>query len=298
MMSVSINPYSDDSIYRTTHSSSSNKVNSESQQQRTASGSAEANEHKKPADSLQFSNELMDYLAGYTNSNASPTSNYGPDSGTGDNKITTEQMNAILLDLQTQLNSSSFDSNSSGTNQGQPQGLAEVLSSIKEELSTYDATTATEQETGDKFNKVIASLESARPVMQLQGQTPPKPTTDQMKTFLDNLQNKLGLIDPTALADTDSDLASKLASMKDELTNYDASSLNDDQVSKLFDEIMQDLHDLRPSESGDASGSSSESSSEPSNRKSGLPPMMKAMGSSFPPFSWNLNTSNSEQSDN
>ncbi|PWW08603.1 hypothetical protein DFQ01_101326 [Paenibacillus cellulosilyticus] len=101
-------------------------------------------------------------------------------------------------------------------------------------------------------------------------------TTDQKKSMLSDLQTDLGTLDSsTDSSDSPSGLEELLATIQDELADFDASNASDEEVSALFDEVMGTLDQARPPLPPPPPDDESES---------GVPPMLQAMGGITPPF--------------
>ncbi|MFC5471039.1 hypothetical protein ACFPPD_20325 [Cohnella suwonensis] len=105
------------------------------------------------------------------------------------------------------------------------------------------------------------------PMMKAMGRTPPPPglgqaegaeqgeseeadselTTDQKKELLARLQSGLSFIDSISSSDDDgtSVLAQSFGAIKSALSDYDASSADDDEIAAIFDEVKQAIEQAR-----------------------------------------------------
>lgn len=273
-MSLSINNYTSNSTYKTTQSDTSSTVTAHHHLHRHSSKIAASGKQETAGDSLQLSQEMMEYLAGYQNTTPVSTETYGSDSG--ENALTSDQKKLILADLQARLNG--IDAADSGTKTSG----TDPLSTVKEELSGFDASSATDQQISDLFDEVAQTLQSSRPPGF--GGEPPEPpeqaggasglppmmkamggvlppfawgidesgdsqssddtevtlTADQKKSILADIQAKLSKLDSTQSGSTTSG-SQALSAIKNELSEFDASKATDDQVSDLFDEVAQTI---------------------------------------------------------
>jgi hypothetical protein len=282
-LSISINTYDNSSSYTTTSSDSSNSVTNKHHPHRHSSDSTANKEQSTSSDSVQFSLEMMEYLAGLQNQTSVSTGNYGSDSG--ENALTTEQKKSILANLQTKLSSLGSSPSSDLVDNAANNNADNTISTIKDELSTFNASTATDQQVSDLFGEVTQTLESSRPSISngnasqqaanlgglppmmkaMGGVVPPFAwgigdeqdsqqsgdntvntlTTDQKKSILADMQNKLSSLSSSGSNDSSDNVANNaakiLSTIKDELSGFDASTATDQQISDLFGEVTQTI---------------------------------------------------------
>lgn len=117
----------------------------------------------------------------------------------------------------------------------------------------------------------------------------PPVSTEDMKSFLSSLEEKLGSLDTDSDSEsTGSSISELLSGIREQLASYDADSATDEETAEIFDSVMQSLHSLMPppppppggpelEAADDATGSSDSTGS------GGLPPMLAAMGAWMPP---------------
>lgn len=154
-MSISINGYG--SSYNLTQSDSTNTVESHHHSHRHSSRSTASEEQGTSTDTVQFSQQSMEYLIGYQNPNPVSTGNYGPNSS--EPELTTDQKKAILADMQNRL--STLSSSSSGIPVSG--NATNPFSTIKDELSGFDSSNATDEQISDLFDEVTQTAEQALP---------------------------------------------------------------------------------------------------------------------------------------
>lgn len=119
----------------------------------------------------------------------------------------------------------------------------------------------------------------------------PPVSTEDMKSFLSSLEEKLGSLDTDSDSEsTGSSISELLSGIREQLASYDADSATDEETAEVFDSVMQSLHSLMPppppppggpelEAADDATGSSDSTGSG----SGGLPPMLAAMGAWMPP---------------
>lgn len=233
-MSISINSYWNTAIYKTAQTDSSASVN------QLHTHRHKAQQQESGTDSVELSQAAMEYLAGLQNTNAVPTSNYGTESS--DDDLTLDQKKVMLENIQKKLSSIS-STQSSDTTTTDTNSADTLLSTLQEALSNFDSSTATDEQVSDVFDQVTEALKNSRPPVpphgedghkppMMDGMMPPPPppmegeqqsdetsegmlTTDQKKEILTSLQSKLT-----------------------SLSGFDPSTATDEQLSDLFENIM------------------------------------------------------------
>lgn len=119
----------------------------------------------------------------------------------------------------------------------------------------------------------------------------PPVSTEDMKSFLSSLEDKLGSLDTDSDSEsTGSSISELLSGIREQLASYDTDSATEEETAEVFDSVMQSLHSLMPppppppggpelEAADDATGSSDSTGSG----SGGLPPMLAAMGAWMPP---------------
>lgn len=166
-----------------------------------------------------------------------------------------------------------------------------------EETQNEEAAVSPTKQSGDKleFSQALTRLLAGAEEVEetpTETYTPagrPPMSMEDMKSFLSDVEEKLGLTEETE----DSDLLTDISS---QLEGYDAETATDEETARVFHGVMQSLQSLMPppppppEADGEASGK----------RESGtnhLPPLMQAMGGGWmAPFILQSNESESADS--
>ncbi|MEB3103966.1 hypothetical protein [Ferviditalea candida] len=215
-------------------------------------------------DSAQFSLEALAYLSGgQFQDSASACGNYS-DSGS-ESSLTSDQKKSILENLYSKLSSLSSSQSSSGTDStsstsstSNTDSSTDLISSLKEELSGFDASSATDQQVSDTFDKVMQTLRQAAPPPP-----PPPPENDSSQQNNSNeglpamLQAMGGIAPPFAWGissdnsnSSDSDSANTLttdqkktflAKLEQHLKNGSSQHADGDSIDQTLDTIKEEL---------------------------------------------------------
>lgn len=153
-MSLSVNPYSSTYSYSV---SSWEKTTAANKQTNSGQSSKET---ASTGDSLELSPEYIAYLANMQ-SQAAADSTYGAATGENTDPFTTDEKKSILAELQSKLSSYSSGSAVSGEEAADP--LGELLSTLQEKLSEFDAESASEEEIDALFDDVAETVAELRP---------------------------------------------------------------------------------------------------------------------------------------
>lgn len=98
-------------------------------------------------------------------------------------------------------------------------------------------------------------------------------TTEQKQAFLSGIQSSLTVTGSDEDEDEDETTDSALSEVSEELANSDISSLSEEEISELFDEVMEAMKEERKQQS-DAQAPVG----------GGIPPELQASGGLMPPF--------------
>lgn len=113
-------------------------------------------------------------------------------------------------------------------------------------------------------------------------------TTDQEKSLLSSIQQAIAEASPftsvTGLSSTATEEGiDPLAELQNVLADFDASAATDEEVSELFDQVMELMESLRPQPP-------MKQADEEASDFSGIPSELIAMNGMLPPFVMNLNS--------
>jgi hypothetical protein len=154
------------------------------------------------------------------------------------------------------------------------------------ESSTTEKTDSVEL--SPELMEYLAGYQSSSPVStgnygdELGGNTL---TNDQKKQFLIRLEESLDAAGSLQTSEAEGNTeADPLSIIQSGLSGFDSETATEEQISDLFDEIMEILESPRPPEDGGTPPPPPPSDSD----NSGLPPLMKAMGRSMPPPAWSI----------
>ncbi|MBB3110788.1 hypothetical protein FHS18_002855 [Paenibacillus phyllosphaerae] len=280
-MSISINSYRNSYAYTWNQEDSAANRTTEGGS-KSRSGSA--------ADSIAFSLDALSYL----NVQKPGATGTSADAVEDKDEISIDQKKTMLVNLQNRLSDSQADADSASTGP-----MSEAIASLSETLYGFDASTATDEEISAMFESVADTMDSmrpsgGRPPMMPGGFPPPMPSSDSasseegiaalsaddMKSMLAELQNQLSGLDEDS--ELPPGLAEALASVKEQLSGFDASTATDEEVSALFEEVGATLEESRP-QPPDAGG---------------VPSQLMAMSGIMPPFAWAMSTSSEEDATN
>jgi hypothetical protein len=140
----------------TTQYDSSSTVKSHHHAHRHSTSETAPEGQPTAANSAQFSQQMTEYLSGSQNQNPLSTDSYGSDSS--DYALTSEQKKSLLTDLQSKLNSQT----STATSETESNTADQILAALKNELSGFDASKATDEQISSLFDQVAQSLASSR----------------------------------------------------------------------------------------------------------------------------------------
>lgn len=278
--------------YRTSYSRYADQDNAGN-----ADASTENNRKLKrsDADTIAFSLDALTYLAQQRPGNAATA-----DAVDDKSEISIDQKKTMLSNLQNRL-AENGETTAAGAGEDNP--LAAALSSLTEQLSGFDAETATDEEVSALFESVADTMDGMRPSgpppmrigaggfpppMQtdgLKGQTEETLSADDMKAMLAELQEKLDGLSEDEASELPPELAEAMAAVQEELAGFEAETASDEDVSALFDTVAQTLQQSRPEPPPKPEG------------ESGPPPMLQAMGGLMPMFAWGLNAEETESDD-
>ncbi|MDP4087187.1 MAG: hypothetical protein Q8934_21735 [Bacillota bacterium] len=244
------------------------------------------------AQNSQFLNDLLNISnVGQTGNNGSlltqflPTGNYGPT--ISEPPLTTDQKKQFLENLQVKVNSADSTSSSNGQER-----FAAVQSTIKNDLSGFDASTATDDQVSKLFDQVTQTMKSARAhhhESNSQNNSNSSNSTlsvDDMKPYISNLIDKLSFsgVDSTDGTDSTDESTGPLlnpqdSSLGDLLSGFDSANATDDQVQNLFTTVTNLLNN-----------SQDQGKDDPSLQTSEFPTVLQTSGATLPPFNWKPST--------
>ncbi|WP_025681546.1 hypothetical protein [Paenibacillus massiliensis] len=125
---------------------------------------------------------------------------------------------------------------------------------------------------------------------------PPRPeplTTDQEKSLLSSIQQAIAEASTSSSVTGQSSRGTEeeidpLSELQNILTDFDASVATDEEVSELFDQVMELMESLRPQPP-------MKQAEEEASDFSGIPSELLAMNGMLPPFVMNLNSAFADQ---
>ncbi|RRJ66258.1 hypothetical protein EHV15_27575 [Paenibacillus oralis] len=153
-MSLSVNPYS------STYSYSIGSWEKTTAANKQADSGQSGKVTVSTGDSLELSPEYLAYLTNLQNQ-AAADSTYSAATGQNTDPLTTDEKKSILAELQSKLSSYSFGSAASGEEAADP--LGELLSTLQEKLSEFDAESASEEEIDALFDDIAETVAELRP---------------------------------------------------------------------------------------------------------------------------------------
>lgn len=228
-MSISINPYASNNYYL--NQTQTNKVSSKQDTYAQSLG-----------DMLQLSGSYQTYTDG------TPVA-YTKDGNDSSSPLSMDDKKNYLTNLQTYLNSANLSSSSSTSDR-----FMQTLSSMKDSLSSFDPTNATDDQVNNLYQQTVQTVDSARPkhhhhkndlssIMNSILASDNSNSVDDMKSLLSTLSDKLSASSTNSTTSTSnatsvsnpSDLKTTLQTI---LSGTDLSTSSDTQIQDLFSQVL------------------------------------------------------------